>query len=121
MATLRTPQTEKKYQEKKQDPATRTRVFNPEAEEVLREFNYWFLIPNKFPYDLIAEKHHMLIPKRVFGELGEANEAELAELAEIKRELGPEYHYIIETTSARRSIGAHLHLHFILIKENLSL
>lgn len=119
MLTLRTVKTEEAYQKKMGNIKTRTTSFDPATEPVLKEFNHWLLIPNRFPYDFITEKHEMLVPKRLFGSLGEANQEELHELNVIKKELGKEYHYIME--SINPSVFRHLHLHVIKIKEDLPL
>ena len=30
----------------------------------IKRFEHWLIIENEFPYDAIAETHHMLVPKR---------------------------------------------------------
>ena len=36
-----------------------------QMEKMLKEWQYWALIDNKFPYSAAFKTHHMLIPKRV--------------------------------------------------------
>jgi len=83
----------------------------------IKDFKYWRIVKNKFPYDLIAEKHDMLVPKRHVDEVS-LNEDEISELREIKREyIDSEYSYIIEAMSKNKSIPAHFHIHLIVSKE----
>lgn len=86
----------------------------------IKEWEHWRLVENDYPYDLIASKHTMIIPKRVFGSLIEANCLELAEIAEIKIELANQYNLYIESTpGTQRSIKAHYHLHCIKLKDKI--
>ncbi|MDB5259692.1 MAG: hypothetical protein JWO73_900 [Candidatus Taylorbacteria bacterium] len=83
----------------------------------LRTFAHWKITGNKFPYDLIAKTHHMLIPIRHVTETG-LNEAELKEYQQLKAAVvHPEYDYIIEATTKNKSVPAHFHLHLIVGKE----
>jgi hypothetical protein len=86
-------------------------------EPSLREWKHWRLIDNLFIYDGIADKHDMLIPKRVFPDLLDANAQEFEELRIIKSQLGSEgeYHVFIESLpeNTSRSIKSHCHLHVI--------
>lgn len=80
--------------------------------EPIKSFNYWKIIKNDFPYDLIAKTHHMIVPLRHIQEADIAPE-EWAEFKAIKaNDLGA-YEYIIETTNHIKSIPTHFHLHLI--------
>jgi len=84
----------------------------------VKDFEYWRIIENEFPYDRIAESHDMLVPKRHIKE-PEFNEDEKKELLEIKsgEYVSKNYHFIIEATKGIQSIPAHFHLHLTKIKE----
>ncbi len=84
--------------------------------QALKEFRYWKVTDNSFPYDLIAKAHHMLVPVRHVSE-SELSEDELSELKEIKYTYAnTEYDYLIEATSKNKSIPTHHHLHLIVGK-----
>ena len=83
----------------------------------LIEFDQWRVINNDYPYDLIASKHHMLIPKRHITEAG-LSEAESKELISIKNhEQLRDYDYLIEAANHKKSIPQHFHIHLIVGKE----
>jgi len=79
----------------------------------LKDFLYWKVVENSFPYDLIAKAHHMLIPIRHIHE-AHLNNKELAELRSLKLGvLRAEYDYILENTFKNKSIPGHFHLHLL--------
>lgn len=89
------------------------------AREAVREFSWWKIIVNKFPYDRVASVHDMLVPKRHVTE-DELSEDEKRELREIKRTELHDYQFIIEPTPNVKSIPAHFHLHLIVSKDDNS-
>lgn len=79
----------------------------------LFESTFWRVIPNKFPYDLIAADHTMIIPKRHVTE-DELTAEELEELKTLKTTyINDHYMFIVEATLKRKSIPKHFHLHLI--------
>ncbi|PIR86911.1 MAG: hypothetical protein COU11_03595 [Candidatus Harrisonbacteria bacterium CG10_big_fil_rev_8_21_14_0_10_49_15] len=86
--------------------------------ESLKEFRFWRVIKNEFPYDRVAETHDMLIPKRHTGE-GGLTEEERKELWEIKcgEYINNNYHFIMEAVTKIKSIPNHFHLHLTKIKD----
>lgn len=78
-------------------------------------YKSWKIIPNDFPYDLIADVHDMIVPLRHVDESGLSDE-EKAELLEIKNSALSEYDIVVEATKRNKSIPAHFHLHLIKIK-----
>lgn len=83
--------------------------------DAIQKFAHWKIIPNRFPYDLIAETHHMIVPLRHTAEL-ELTEEEVEEFRKIKYEELQEYDILIEATKHTKSIPAHYHLHLITLK-----
>ena len=82
----------------------------------LKDFEYWRIIRNDFPYDLIAQVHDMAIPKRHVEESG-LSEEEKKEYTEIKASyVENEYGFIMEPTVKLKSIPKHFHLHLIVAK-----
>lgn len=81
-----------------------------------KEFKYWKIIPNDFPYDRITEIHDIIFPVRHVTEY-ELNADELAELRELKEKyLNENYEYIIESTYKMKSVPEHHHLHLITVR-----
>ncbi len=110
MFTLRKPESEKKYQEEKKSISGCPFC----TEEVIHSWKNWSLVPNKYPYDLVASKHDLLILK---SHRPEPNKEELAELEEIKKmKFTSEYHCLIENFVQRQSVPGHFHIHIIRYK-----
>jgi diadenosine tetraphosphate (Ap4A) HIT family hydrolase len=116
MKTLRTREGEERYK-----GLIKNGYFNDGcklcAKEPLKEFKYWKIVENAFPYDRIAEVHHMVLPKRHAKDL-ELTEEESQELDEIKYTyIHQSYSYILEATHHTRSIPDHFHLYLIITKD----
>ncbi|MCE9548852.1 hypothetical protein K8Q98_00400, partial [Candidatus Nomurabacteria bacterium] len=82
MAQLRTKETHEKYM-KFIESGFLAEKCGLCDDNSIKEFNYWKIIDNLFPYDSVAKVHHMIIPKRHVVE-DELNEEEKNELKEIK-------------------------------------
>ncbi|MCE9644186.1 hypothetical protein K8Q93_03030 [Candidatus Parcubacteria bacterium] len=114
MVSLRTEEAKNKYNEHR-------RVSTSEpcplcGREAIKAFKYWKIILNHFPYDRIAEVHHMLVPMRHVAE-DALDEEELEELKAIKTTSAHmDYDWIIEATHKNKSIPEHFHLHLIVGK-----
>lgn len=83
--------------------------------EPLQTFTHWKIIKNKFPYDTIAEEHHMIVPHRhcTYDSL---TTGEIKELTSIKKEVYNSYHYLLEGLGNNVSIPDHSHLHLLKLK-----
>lgn len=82
-------------------------------EEIIRDFKYWRIIPNAFPYDRVADVHHLLLLNRHSSgeDITPEEESELAELKKVA--LGSDYGFIMQTLGSTTSIPTHLHYHLI--------
>ena len=115
MPSLRTPEGKKIYQDhleaqKPSDPCALC------AKGALKDFAFWKVTDNSFPYDKIAKTHHMLVPRRHVSEK-ELSREELEELRSIKDSyINEGYDWIIEATRRSKSIPDHFHLHLIVGK-----
>ena len=86
------------------------------AKESLKQFTHWRIVQNRFPYDLIAETHHMLIPNRHVVE-DDLTVEELVEIKLIKQGIINEtYDWMLEPTHKNKSMPAHFHLHLLVGK-----
>lgn len=119
MASLRTERTESRYQKLLQAGHLEQQCRLCDG-ILVKEFKYWKVIQNRFPYDLIADVHHMIIPKRHVKEIDLTME-ERKEYEEIKRNyIDRKYQYILEATNKSKSIAEHLHLHLIISKKKVN-
>lgn len=85
----------------------------------LREFRFWRLLPNEYPYDLIAKTHHLITLRRHADENG-LTVPEYNELYDIKQALKDDYDMLFENTLKRKSIREHFHIHAMEVSEILS-
>ncbi len=116
MVTLRTQESNKIYTDYLQNNR------HPDmcelcSSEPVKEFLFWKIIQNDFPYDRIAKVHHMIVPKRHVSET-QLNSEEMAEIGNIKKDyINNNYQYIIEATQKNKSVPEHFHLHLIIAKD----
>jgi diadenosine tetraphosphate (Ap4A) HIT family hydrolase len=109
--TLRSPAMHTKYLTHPKDPN-----FMNTANSI-RDFNYWRIIENKFPYDTIAETHHMLVPKRQALNWVDLDIDEMTELdGLIMYDLPEQYDMILLNFPKAQSVKDWLHFHLIVVK-----
>ena len=80
----------------------------------IKEFKYWRIIKNQFPYDRITKINHLIVLKRhvISAKL---NKKEREELEKIKIDyMVGNYDYTLE--SLKKSIPDHFHLHLMIFK-----
>lgn len=119
MGDFRTEKTNQIYQEFRENGGLNNGCNLCKREEIFAEFEHWKIIPNRFPYDLVASTHHMIIPRRHIVE-GELKSDELRELSQIKYTyLNDKYDFILEPTVGKKSIPQHFHLHLIVVREGI--
>ena len=109
MFTFRSYKTQKEYDRFKKSPQDTSF----DLSRSIANYEHWAIIPNDFPYDIIARRHDLLIPKRKIISFWEMTDEELLELRTIKEHLDDRYTSIIENFTNMRSIRDHLHLHLI--------
>ncbi|MCA9348239.1 hypothetical protein KC867_02420 [Candidatus Saccharibacteria bacterium] len=107
--SLRTPRGERYYAQAKSKGVTRPLLDEPR----IKEWQYWALIDNDFPYSGAFKVHHMLIPKRVVSRK-DLNQHELTELDSIVDDLSEEYDCYLINFAKKQSIKNHYHIHFLI-------
>ena len=110
--SLRTRATEATYQQAKQDKTLRPL----EDEPRLKEWKYWFLIENRFPYDDVFETSHMLVIKGPAQEVYDLTISESHELLQIRKTLKEDYDAIMDNLPHRRSVPTRYHVHIVKFK-----
>lgn len=115
MASLRTKDIEESYQKYIAEGGLEKGCILC-GKKSLKDFNYWFISENDFPYGRIASVHHMIIPKRhaVENKLSEKEKGEFKKIKEgyIKQN----YEFIMEATDKVKTIPSHFHLHLLVVK-----
>lgn len=115
MVTLRTNKTEARYQEflkqKRDDGCYLCKA------PTIREFRFWKIVRNEYPYDKIATVNHILATKRHCDESRLAI-VEKEELLQLKKTVINEcYDAVIESTHKKKSIPNHFHAQLIEFKQ----
>lgn len=119
MKSLRTNKLEKIYKKHKEQKLKNNDTSCPlcKKEPIIKQFKYWKIINNIFPYNRIAKEHHMIIPIRHAIE-GKLIKAEILELKKIKEKYlikNKKYDILIEALSLK-TLPDHFHLHLIVFK-----
>ena len=84
----------------------------------ITDFDTFRVIPNQFPYDTIAEVHHLLIPKRQVTTPAEFTLQEHGDIATIISSLTQtqDYDQILYNFPHKQSAPQRFHLHLITLK-----
>ncbi len=92
--------------------------FDEQFKKPIKEFNHWIIIKNKFPYDAIAEKNHLLFTKRkVEFDWEKLNEEEKLEYRKIRNGyLSQNYDAIQENLPSGQTVPGHFHLQLLTFK-----
>lgn len=106
--SLRTAADEIAYQTAKATGQTRPL----EEEPTIKEWKYFRLIKNRFPYTIAYKEHHMIVPKRKVCDLAELSLAEFQELLTLLAgEINDKYDLWFVNTTKRRSVHDLFHIH----------
>lgn len=91
----------------------------PYTETILKEFKYWKIVPNDFPYDAIADINHMIFPKRDFKfDWSLMNNEERDELDYLKNKgyIAEHYDVVYENLPSGQTMPGRFHLHLLKLK-----
>jgi hypothetical protein len=118
MDTPRHTKTEEAYQDFKKElngDATRLEAFDFDDETILREFEHWIIIENRFPYDRMARTNDMLVSKRPLQSRYNGTREEQEEFDTIMKLLAKEdfYDAYMENFPKIKSVKKYPHLHLI--------
>lgn len=85
---------------------------------LIKEFKYWVIIENEFPYDAVATTSHLISTKREIAlDWSLLNKEEWEEFKSIKEEyLKNNYDAIWENFPSGQTIPGHFHLHLVVLK-----
>jgi diadenosine tetraphosphate (Ap4A) HIT family hydrolase len=117
--SLRTKQTEQKYQDYLKTEEAQGCCFCRELKKfdadqesaVILRWQYWAVMRNNFPYDGVYETHDLLFPVR-HVDFGDLTVKEVTEYNQIINSLRKTYHQSLENFGERQSQKGHYHIHF---------
>ncbi len=120
--SLRTKALLKKYEA---DRATQDPDLCPfciSDEKIKKEFTYWHILPNKYPYNKLAKLNDLLVLKRHARSEKDLTPEEAKELLSIKTNFLPEsiYKVIYENLPTQQSIQGHYHVHLLILHDKYS-
>lgn len=83
--------------------------------ELVQEFDYWLIVKNQYPYDAVAEVHHMLVPFDHWKHEEEVSDVAGEEIESILEDLDKDgsYDCIMRNFAVGQSHPTHLHYHLI--------
>lgn len=112
---LRTPKTWAAYQKSPKRDADDCFMCSRNDLVVIKDFFNWVIVENQFPYDAIAETHHMLIPKRHFSKEMEGNDQESEEVLNILYRIDEsgKYDCILKNFTVGQTHPTHFHYHLL--------
>ena len=114
---MRTDETEKIYdQHKKEREQQGDRQCPICTAESVREYDYWKLIENEFPYDRVARDHYMLASKRHIATFSELTDAEQQEFRDIHESIN-EFDASLFNFAHRQTVDTHYHIHLFKYRE----
>ena len=109
--TQRTPETQTKYEAFRKTPECAIPFFWDRA-KIVKEYTYWRIVENDFPYDTMWERHYMLAPIRKVTAHRELTEEEKKEFLKIKEsEFMAQFDQFLENMGETRTMPGHLHYH----------
>lgn len=123
---MRTPETMKKYATFNAERLAKIEggekvypAYDDPNEPRIAEFKYWYILDNFYPYDTIAEVHHIIVLKRhVALKWSLLNQEERDELEELKVNgyINKHYDTLLENLPVAQTVPGRFHLHLILLK-----
>jgi hypothetical protein len=114
--TWRTETMHQKYEEERQTDV-RSNECPLCAAPALETFSHWKIVENRYPYDAVAQVHHMLVTHRHISSDTELTAEEYTEYLSLKKAtLNEAYTFVLEALPRNKSIPGHHHLHLIVPK-----
>lgn len=98
------------------DNNERLHSFDFKDETIVRDFTYWVIIKNRFPYDKMAQTNDMLVSKRAISSHYEGTSEEQKEYHDILQLLATEGYYdaLIENFPKVKSVKKFAHTHLVI-------
>lgn len=89
--------------------------FNLDDETIIKQYTYWAIIENRFPYDNMARTNHLLVSKRPIESHYHGTPEEQDEFHTIMQELADDgfYDARIENFPKVKSVKQYAHVHLI--------
>lgn len=120
--SLRTKALFQKYERDRQTTDLSICPFCITGEVIKKDFTYWHIVSNKYPYNKIAKTNDILVLKRHVKSEKDLTKEEAQELLNIKTDFLPKstYKVIYENLPAQQSIKGHYHVHLLVLHDKYS-
>jgi len=112
---LRTPATWTRYQNRR-STLKPDQCFLCELHhlKVITEFKHWVIVQNQYPYDAVADEHHLLAPKVHVPDTDDLDVDDLTEYQDVVIPyLEDRYDFIGQNTPHNQTQPQHVHLHLL--------
>ena len=117
MQNPRKPETQAAYEAFLNDPnsSAKDQRFNFSEEQINAEYQHWYIIKSRFPYDTMVRVNDILVSKRPVSSFKELNNDEHDEYHKIIDDLAAQgiYDARIENFPRAQSVKRHIHVHLI--------
>lgn len=114
---LRTEETWRRYKNAPRRGNEKCFMCNTEESEmvIMAEFEHWLIVENQYPYDAIADVHHLLIPRRHVKRFEELNHQEMREhdIIMLRFEANGAYDCRMNNFPIGQSHPTHYHTHLL--------
>ena len=86
--------------------------------KIVNDFKYWTIVKNEFPYDAVATRHDLLIPKREIQDIFGISLVEQQELKEIWKQLkrSHKYDFLLVPLPWSQTFKSKIHFHLLKTK-----
>ncbi|MEX0930175.1 MAG: hypothetical protein WDZ79_00700 [Candidatus Paceibacterota bacterium] len=108
-ARMRTEETQRRYEEYKRHPKEGCVICSAQSE---RELEHWRIVRNDFPYDYVAERHSMLVPKRHVAQYAELTDPEKDEFEGLQPGV-EDFDILLKQFPRNQTVPDHLHYHLL--------
>lgn len=117
--TLRSDETQIKYEQYLLNKPKDNCPFCELKRDIIKEYNYWIIMENKFPLDEFWVVSHILAPKEHVKEFHLLSGIAQMEFKKIKKYLNNNkyYDHIMEDLPRNRTIPKHFHYHLLKLYE----
>ena len=118
MITFRSPEMDKKYNDWKEAGGHKENdgCLFCSMKRATKEYKYWIITKNDFPYDRYFRICDMLSPRRHVATLEELTVEEHLEYLKLRKELSIDYNVLLENFGDTKTIS-HFHVHLLVYND----
>ena len=112
---LRSPETWERYQNAPKRKEGYCFMCKLEGIVIVKKFKHWYIVKNQYPYDTVAEVHHLLVPRDHIAQAENLTDQCTEEAATIMEAIEFEgfYDCMISNFPSKQSQKQHFHVHLV--------